>query len=194
MNDSDISGFDDGHYSDNGTSVGTQIKQYSILITECIFWNNTSKSQRSVSVLSLFQSYTFAGRGGALTVILNSTAHFDVIIRDCEFKDNTADFLGGGIYIVLNDYLTHKAVLDKLRVERNYCLHVSGGGIYVLFLGEGDAVSFYGQNIGIFNSTITDNGSPNAGGGVYIEIFNVTNCKFLCSVASRAILCRAKLL
>ena len=162
--------------------MGTELKQYSILIMECIFRNNTSKSPGNVPVLSLFQSYTFAGRGGALTLLLNSTTSFDVLIRDCEFIDNTAIFLGGGIYIVLNRDVTHNAVLDKLRVERNRCLGLSGAGVYVLFLGEGDRVLFSGQNIGIFNSTIIDNVSPTAGGGVYIEIFNVTNCKFLCIV------------
>ena len=159
--------------------MGTELEQYSIFITKCIFRNNTSKSQRNVPALSLFQRNIYAGRGGALTILLNSITPFDVTIRDCEFKDNTAIYFGGGAYIIFFEYLTHKVVLDNVMVERNYCSDFSGGGIYIPIIGEADNLLFSGQNIGIFNSTFTDNVSPTTGGGVYIQVFNVTKCKFL---------------
>lgn len=91
-----------------------------VWIHQCFFRNNTSDPQRTVFVPAS-QSFrgTFPGRGGAVSIVINSTFEFNVNIADCLVEDNYAHIFGSGIFLVFTGYSSHFATVIDTNFTNN---------------------------------------------------------------------------
>ena len=112
-----------------------------------------------------------------MSILLNSTIPFSIVVADCEFTGNKAFSVAGGFYIAFNGYLAFQAVINRVTVERNRILgnKSSAAGCYIGFFGATDNL-FVSQNVGVYNSIFIDN-AGRFGGGIYLQV--LTSCKFL---------------
>lgn len=81
-------------------------------IDQCKFLNNTSNGLDLDSGQTL-EGTVFPGRGGALTVAIDSPFEFNVVISSCEVIGNTAQAFGGGIYLVFSGYNPHFTTVNN---------------------------------------------------------------------------------
>ena len=112
-----------------------------------------------------------------MSILLNTTIPFSIVVTHCDFKENKAFTVAGGFYIALNGYLAFQTVVDRVIVEGNRILgkKSSAAGCYIGFFGATNH-SFVGRNVGVYNSLFVDN-VGRFGGGIYLQV--LTSCKFL---------------
>ena len=138
-----------------------------ILISGCIFRNNTSDPQKSgalVSTSQLLQAFIFPGRGGAIAITINSSFAFNASIEDCVIQNSFATSFGGGIYLGYSGYAAHTTYVNRTLFMNNRCDGPSGG----LQLGfiEGGANGFT-VTLEVYNSEFYDN-EAEFGGAIHL--------------------------
>lgn len=92
--------------------------------------------------------------GGGLVFFVSSGNNLSAKIQNCDFFDNTADLVGGGVRISIPDNLD--LLIENCTFDGNYA--VSGAGMYI---GGGSPE--------IVNCEFLNNEATSAGGGIYIE-------------------------
>ncbi len=91
------------------------------------------------------------GGGGAGVLVYGST----VTLNDSQVLSNTADYFGGGIYMVLTSTLN---ILNGSSIAHNHVITGSGGGIAAVGM----------PNINIANTTLSNNSAGTDGGAIHI--------------------------
>ena len=113
--------------SSGGLSVGYNMSDPNVLlnitITDTDFINNSDSPLPEYKVTSskMIHERKFTGRGGGLSVLVNSKfSQVNCIIRNCKFFDNFASSFGGALYIlVTNVFNNQKYRLDKVTFNNN---------------------------------------------------------------------------
>ena len=166
-------GFDDDHYSSNGTDPDSVPDVRGLQISGCKFRNNTSNPQESGKVVTtsqLISDFIFSGRGGALAIIINSSFAFDMRIEDCVVENNFATSFGGGIYLGYSGYNTHTTDINRILFTNNNCDGPSGGLHSAFIEGGGNGFTV---TLNVYNSEFYDNEAEFGG-----AIFLFSNRKF----------------
>ena len=162
-------GYDDNHYN---AESGTPIESVpdgagSVSVTNCTFQNNkhTPITDQQVNTHNFFSRYVFPGRGGALSVTVNSSFPFNANFTDCIIEDNLAQSFGGGFYIVYSGYSEHLTVVSNSRFAGGHAQDGGGGGLVVAFVEAGRRESF-NVRLEVYNSNFANN-SAVFGGGIF---------------------------
>ena len=113
------------------------------------------------------------GGSGGISVKVPSTVGAkmaDTFISNCQILDNSADKLGGGLYVNSG---TGETILTNNIIAGNSVSDDNGGGVYILNSEGGD--------ITLTNNTITGNETTGAtsglqdGGGLFVDLGNATS-------------------
>ena len=177
-------GYDDNHYTDTGTPIDTVPDGAgSVLITNCTFQNNTHTpiTDQQVNTHNFFSRYVFPGRGGALSVTVNSSFPFNANITGCLVENNLAQSFGGGFYIVYSGYSEHLTVVNNSRFASGRAQDGGGGGLVVAFVEAGRRESF-NVRLEVYNSNFADN-SAVFGGGIFFLAGRKSACTQVDSLA-----------
>ena len=161
-------GYDDNHYADSGTPIGSvPDRTGSVSVINCTFQNNTHTpiTDQQVDAHNFLSRYVFPGRGGALSLTVNSSFPFNANITNCLVEDNLAQSLGGGFYIVYSGYSEHLTVVSNSKFVSGHAQDIGGGGLVVAFVEAGRRESF-NVRLEVYNSIFADN-SAAFGGGIY---------------------------
>ena len=161
-------GYDDNHYNDTGTPTDTiPTGNGSVTVTGCIFRNNTNSPllDDQVNPHAFFSRFVFPGRGGALSLTVNSSFPFDANIDNCLVENNFAQLFGGGFYIAFSGYHEHLTVVNNSKFIGGHARDGGGGGLVVGFVEAGRSESF-SVRLEIFNSNFTENRAV-FGGGIF---------------------------
>lgn len=104
--------------SSGGLSIGfnssdnyfTSRGLHNILIINCIFTNNYALflDRRKFSSTDAILNKTFYGRGGALSMLINTRNSLEFLFRDNTVINNYADAPGGGVYCLIQTYSTNQ--------------------------------------------------------------------------------------
>lgn len=136
-------------------------------VDHCTFLNNTSDPQQNPvpSTGQILRGFVFTGRGGALTVAINSTFEFNVVITHCEVIDNIARSFGAGIYLVFSGFSPHLLTVNDTIFINNTSVGVGSGGLSLGYV-EG---SVGGQIVKLdVHNCYFQNNSGDFGGGLYL--------------------------
>ena len=178
-------GYDDNHYADSGTPFDSVPGGAgSVSVTNCTFQNNTHTpiTDQQVNTHNFFSRYVFPGRGGALSLTVNSSFPFNANITDCLVVDNLAQSFGGGLYIVYSGYSEHLTIVNNSRFVSGHAQDGGGGGLVVAFVEAGRRESF-NVRLEVYNSIFADN-SAVFGGGIFflagrkLHLCNLTKCAY----------------
>lgn len=165
-------GFDDNLYwNTSGTPPGLIPEgNESVLIEGCTFRNNTHNSPLTTEELSphnFLTLFLFPGRGGALSLTVNSSFPYHANISDCLVEGNSAKSLGGGFYIAFSGYSEHLTVVRDCEFVGNKAQDIGGGGLFVGFVEAGRTESF-SVKLEVINSNFTENKAI-FGGGIFFN-------------------------
>ena len=72
-----------------------------VYISNCLFYKNSAKGQYRSSN-DVVKGRKFTGRGGGVSLIFNTNNPVNVTIEHTMFKENSANVIGGGIYILFS--------------------------------------------------------------------------------------------
>lgn len=113
-------------------------------------------------------------------ILILAEENDQVIVRDCEIKNNDDYFTGGysAIYIDFED----QASDSNMYIINNLIHDNSGQSIFVNLLG-GETIE---HNILIANNTIDNNGSMYRGGGIYIKNLTSSNITIANNIISNS--------
>lgn len=134
-----------------------------VAIDNCTFFNNTSDLSRSDQVST--DDFVSNGRGGAVTISINSTFEFNVSITDCHVQDNFARSFCGGIFLVFSGYSPHTSTVNNTVFINNISPGLGSGGLSLGYV-EG-SVNGEKVRLDVFNSEFVNN-SAKFGGGIYL--------------------------
>ncbi|KAA6382268.1 MAG: hypothetical protein EZS28_022206 [Streblomastix strix] len=113
------------------------------------------------------------GHGGAFYLILSDSGSKFITSGQVEFMNCTSACNGGAIWTEIN---AGELSLSNINIEN--CYGTSGGAIYLILNGDGQA-TIDGS------SSISNCNSPTSGGGIYINstfsIFHIIRCKIIIS-------------
>ena len=85
-------------------------------VTNSVFYNNTAGTEVEVfTTTELLQRLLFPGRGGGLTIIVNSLVSSNVLVDNCLMQENTAVNYGGGMYTLLDGLSNHVITVNRSR-------------------------------------------------------------------------------
>ena len=143
---------------------------------DCRFSNNTAVAgvtlyQTSSSVL---QKRIFVGRGGGAAILVNAPDPVYALVEDCVFDNNTANSLGGGLYLFADGPSNNTFLMNRTVFIRNRSVGASGA-VHIGFLDTGTLTRLH--SVLVHNSEFTDNTAP-VGGAVSFLV----NGKFLASL------------
>ena len=160
------------HYqgSSGGLSVGYSMSDPNVLlnitITDTDFINNTDSPLGEFKVTSskMIRERRFTGRGGGLSVLVNSNfSQVNCIIRHCKFSDNFAGSLGGALYIlVANVFNSQSYRLDRVTFNNNSA-PVGGALCFIDLRVEANGSCVHTT---VVNCTFTNNLVDESGGAV----------------------------
>ncbi len=124
-----------------GLSIGTKEESTNnsgihFMVTDCTFRNNTSNAppDNVGPTTRLYTTFTFPGRGGGCSMLMNTSFPANATIENCVFEENSAANFGGGLYLGFSGYSSHNIAVNKARFVRNRC--GSAGGLQYGFLEE----------------------------------------------------------
>ncbi len=144
----------------NGISLPPRV---GVSIHDCRFLNNTDDPIRS-SVDQAVIGGIFPGRGGAISVCINSTFEFNITLSGCQVNESKASSFGSGVYIVVSGYSAH-----HLRVNNTVFMNNSGpisGALTVgYFEGSDNGMAI---TLGVHNCRFEDNEAV-YGGGIFLN-------------------------
>ena len=138
-----------------------------ITVKKCTFVNNTAHPSEEIrqSLSKVFRYKVFNGRGGALGIVLSSqTRSYNVVIEDCVFINNTAQVLGGGIYVTTDRKTSHHLTLNR-NIFRNNWSGFGAGGVFTGSFGPGTEDEF--DSILFTDCYFIGNSAERGGGVVY---------------------------
>lgn len=161
-------GYDDNHYHPAGTLPDSVPDGNGFLsITGCTFRNNTHSplTEDQLDPHQFLSRYLFPGRGGALSLTVNSSFPFHANITDCLVEDNSAQSIGGGFYIAFSGYSEHLTVVSNSEFVRNSARDIGGGGFFVGFVEAGRRKRF-SVRLQLYNCNFTENKAV-FGGGIF---------------------------
>ncbi len=163
-----------------GLSIGTREESTNnsgihFMVTDCIFLNNTSNAPPDSmgATTRLYTAFTFPGRGGGCSILMNTSFPANATIENCIFEENRATNFGGGIYLGFSGYSSHEIVINKMKFVRNRS--GSAGGLQYGFLegvGRGADIVLL-----LTNTEFVEN-SARFGGGMHI--FATGKWRFMC--------------
>ena len=173
-------GYDDNHYSDTGIPIesvpgGTG----SVSVINCTFHNNTHTpiTDQQVNAHNFFSRFVFPGRGGALSITVNSSFPFNANISDCLVENNLAQSFGGGFYIVYSGYSEHLTIVNNSMFANGHAGDGGGGALVVAFVEAGMGESF-NVRLQVYNSNFTQN-SAVFGGGIFFLAGRKCTCMYI---------------
>ena len=133
-------------------------------------------------------AYVISGSGGALLLRLVSNENAQMVVANCVFSDNSAEYSGGGINILIaSDARNNSALISNCSFDSHYATEY-GGGIFVdvFSVRENNSVivensvfrsgyaRFCGGGVGIFQEdTLVAPRTTNAS-----NILTIRNCTF----------------
>ncbi len=124
-----------------GLSIGTKEESTNnsrihFMVTDCTFRNNTSNAppDKVGATTRLYTTFTFTGRGGGCSILVNVRFPASATVENCVFEENSAANFGGGIYLGFSGYSSHKIIVNKARFVRNRS--GSAGGLQYGFSKE----------------------------------------------------------
>ena len=137
----------------------------------------------------------FTGRGGGMGVYINTINNSSVTVnvRNCSFKNNYAEFFGGGLYVYLsggNLSRNHSISVEDTHFVNNSAV-ATGGAIHMALLIQN--LDFPGSQISYTNCTFISNMADYGGAMSAIQAYmfgrgnvvDVKNCNFVENSASR---------
>ena len=157
----------------NKTNIPTKyVTNSQYIISGCNFTNNEARN-----VLDNPNQYIFPveiyhvafGHGGGLSVFFKGNASdCTVIVEDCTFTNNTAEY-GGGAYIEMQDNSCDNHV--TMNGSNNFTNNIAnncGGGLYLSFLFAADINKIKSCSYSISDTTFNGNKAiKNNGGGLF---------------------------
>ena len=78
-----------------------------LLITNCLFWNNSARPDEAVSLPRESEGY---GHGGALNLRFSNSSDSKICIRDSTFENNTAEAQAGAMGITVGRFSSNNNV------------------------------------------------------------------------------------
>ena len=90
-------------YGWNNLLLDTQ-PSIDVHVYNCTFTNNVARGlvRNFDPTTDALETRTFAGRGGGMAVVLNSTSNVSVMIEKTRFVGNHANGFGGGFYLLID--------------------------------------------------------------------------------------------
>jgi hypothetical protein len=79
----------------------------SVSITGCTFFNNSAEVDESFTTTQVLIERVFPGRGGALSLLINSITMVTMNVTYCNFINDFASSFGGGVYTILDGLSNH---------------------------------------------------------------------------------------
>ncbi len=152
-----------------GLSIGTREESTEnpgihFMVTDCIFRNNTSNVPPGMGTTTrVLITFTFPGRGGGCSILMNTSFPANATIENCVFEENSATNYGGGLYLAFAGYSSHEIVINKTKFIRSRAGRGAGGLSYGFLQGVGP-----GADLLLTNSEFVEN-SAQFGGGAYIS-------------------------
>lgn len=155
-------------------------------ITNCRFQNNTSNPRKSVQNPSM-QSLVagrFPGRGGAMSITINSNFEYNLSITGCLVVGNYALTSGSGIFSFFTGYRPHHMTVRDTVISNNTG-PLSGGAI--AFAVERSRMGVENR-LEVYNSHFTMNRAK-FGGGIFIysggkgyeaQVIGISSIGWLC--------------
>ena len=163
-------GYDDNHYNPAGTPLDSVPDgNGSLSITRCTFHNHTHSplTEDQLGPHEFLSRYLFPGRGGAISLTINSSFPFHANITDCLVNDSSAQSIGGGVYIAFSGYSEHLALVSNSNFVSNSVRDIGGGGLFVGFVEAGRRESF-SVRLQLYNCNFTKNKAV-FGGGIFFN-------------------------
>lgn len=144
-----------------------------VSICNCRFRNNRSDPRRNVSTpASEVLRGSFPGRGGAVSVVINSTFEYNVLVTGCLIEDNYAYISGSGIYLFFTGYSPHNVTVRDTILTNNTSPLV--GALSLAYVeGSDNGMKI---RLEVYNSRFEEN-RASFGGGIFI--FSGGKCKAL---------------
>ena len=170
------------------------ISNFHAYINDCCFINGTAgrriDPEELLAILAnalnvALNQNQFSGRGGGMNVYINTINSFvTVIVRNCLFENNFAEFFGGGLYIYTGGRSSNHSVLVEDTDFINNSVAAAGGAVHMgLLIQNLDAP---GSQFNYTRCSFLSN-SADYGGGIsavqtYVlgrgNIVNVKECNF----------------
>ena len=139
----------------------------SFRVKDCMFTNN-SALQTAVNLTHIENTARrmYSGRGGGIGAALGTIEKLHISVENCTFTRNTANVLGGGLYIItVSNATQHSYTIENCTFVENTA-NTAGGGVGLsLFFDEGANTSNLVQ---VKDSTFMQNKAESFGGGLYI--------------------------
>lgn len=171
----------------NSIVTTVPLNNMNITVCNCNFINNHAGLPASPNEVQ--ESRIFSGRGGGFSLVVNVTGIVNCVVSNTIFVRNTAENLGGGVYVSISESST----LQQFYLFANNIFTSNtasyGGGFFFANL----VIPFnnFSQTIIIFNSVFTRNMADQIGGGVYIfsslglggSFITIEKCEFLGNIA-----------
>ena len=157
----------------SGTNVPTEYVTHSqYVISGCNFTNNIARNalddSRRYVLPNRFYHVAF-GQGGGLSVFFKGNASdCTVIVEDCTFTNNKAEY-GGGAYFDMQDnsYNNHVIMRGVNTIISNHAKN-SGGGAYASFIFADEVSTINDCSFSIMNTIFHSNNATYGGGLYYI--------------------------
>lgn len=135
-----------------------------IIVSNCTFANNHAGLHASPNEVQ--ESRVFSGRGGGLSLVVNVTGIVKCIMNNSIFVNNSAENLGGGIYVSISESSTsYQFYLLANNVFTSNAASYGGGFFFANLVIPS---SNFSQNIIVSNSVFTKNKARHIGGGIYV--------------------------
>ena len=157
-------------------------------ITNCMFTDNSARllnGQNGTSV-DVLMNNIYPGRGGAVTVLVNTDLKLTFNFSDNVVMNNFAEIFGGGVYWIIRNSSSQMYTFNNNTFVNNIALR--GAGLSMFYLTV-PTVAIY---IDIYNCTFCNNTASQTAGAaiisaVYVPATNISvtfkGCKFLSNTA-----------
>ena len=158
-----------------------------ITVCYCNFTNNHAGFAASPNEVQ--ESRVFSGRGGGLSLVVNVTGIVICTVNNSLFVSNSAENLGGGVYISISESSTlQQFYLFAQNVFTSNTASYGGGFFFANLVIP--SINF-SQKILIFNSEFTSNKALFIGGGVFVfssrglrgSFTKIEKCEFFMNTA-----------
>ena len=153
----------------------------SFRVKDCMFTNNSAlQTAVNLTTAEIIARKKYSGRGGGIGAALGAIEGLYISVENCTFTRNTANVLGGGLYIgTLSNATQHSYNIENCTFSENKANIVGGGLCLSLLFDEGTNTSNVVQ---VKDSTFMRNRAEKFGGGVCIlrgKFTEINMCRFI---------------
>ena len=122
-------------YGWNNILLDTQ-PSIDVHVYNCTFTNNVARGvvRNFDPTTDALETRTFAGRGGGMAVVLNSTSNVTVMIEKTKFTGNHANGFGGGFYLLIDGVSVNQYFYISNNTFENNTATFGGAAINVGYL------------------------------------------------------------